>query len=157
MRVIKGQYTCTSTQLPTVLTKKQKYPYIDLKSRCIMGHAQMVFHAEVKYRQQVEFFQLFFFQKCSKFKFFAIFGLRGYCTPGPYFWRLCAFSQKIKQLWTKHLMDLVRHVPRNSKITVLLQQRPLLWSYCEKCAKINILHVLTHKSITTWVNEIPVQ
>ena len=26
--------------------------------------------------------------------------LRGYCTPGPYFWRLCAFSQKIKQLRT---------------------------------------------------------
>ena len=24
--------------------------------------------------------------------------LRGYCTPGPYFSRLCAFSQKIKQL-----------------------------------------------------------
>ena len=47
--------------------------------------------------------------------------LRGYCTPGPYFWRLCAFSQKIKQLRTKYPMDLVRNVPRNSKITVLLQ------------------------------------
>ena len=47
--------------------------------------------------------------------------LRGYCTPGPYFWRLCAFSQKIKQLRTKHPMDLVRNVPRNSKITILLQ------------------------------------
>ena len=86
-----------------------------------------------------------------------IFCLRGYCTSGPYFWRLCAFSQKIKQLWTKYPMDLVRNVPRNSKITVLLQQRPLLWSYSEKCAKINIFHVLRHKSITTWVSEIPVQ
>ena len=47
--------------------------------------------------------------------------LRGYCTPGPYFWRLCAFSQKIKQLRTKYPMHLVRNVPRNSKITVLLQ------------------------------------
>ena len=47
--------------------------------------------------------------------------LRGYCTSGPYFWRLCAFSQKIKQLRTKYPMDLVRNVPRNSKITVLLQ------------------------------------
>ena len=47
--------------------------------------------------------------------------LRGYCTPGPYFLRLWAFSQKIKQLWTKYPMDLVRNVPRNSKITVLLQ------------------------------------
>ena len=47
--------------------------------------------------------------------------LRGYCTPGPYFWRLCAFSQKIKQLRTKYPTDLVRNVPRNSKITVLLQ------------------------------------
>ena len=27
----------------------------------------------------------------------------------------------------------------------------------EKCAKINIFHVLSHKSITTWVSEIPVQ
>ena len=41
--------------------------------------------------------------------------LRGYCTPGPYFWRLCAFSQKVKQLRTKCPMDLVRNVPRNSK------------------------------------------
>ena len=47
--------------------------------------------------------------------------LRGYCTPGPYFWRLCTFSPKIKQLRTKYPMDLVRNVPRNSKITVLLQ------------------------------------
>ena len=47
--------------------------------------------------------------------------LRGYCTSGPYFWRLCAFSQKINQIWTKYLMDLVRNVLRNSKITVLLQ------------------------------------
>ena len=83
--------------------------------------------------------------------------LRGYCTSGPYFWRLCAFSQKIKQLWTKYPMDLVRNVPRNSKITVLLQWRPLLWSYSEKCAKINIFHVLSHKSIITWVSEIRVQ
>ena len=83
--------------------------------------------------------------------------LRGYCTSGPYFWRLCAFSQKIKQLRTKYPMDLVRNVPRNSKITVLLQLRQLLWSYSEKCAKINIFHVLSHKSITTWVSEFPVQ
>ena len=47
--------------------------------------------------------------------------LRGYCTSGPYFWRLCAFSQKIKQLRTKYPIDLVRNVLRNSKITVLLQ------------------------------------
>ena len=83
--------------------------------------------------------------------------LRGYCTSGPYFRKVYAFSQKIKQLWTKYPMDLVRNVPRNSKITVLLQQRPLLWSYSEKCAKINIFHVLSHKSITTWVSEFPVQ
>ena len=83
--------------------------------------------------------------------------LRGYCTSGPYFWRFCAFSQKIKQLRTKYPMDLVRNVPRNSQITILLQCRPLLWSYSEKCAKFNIFHVLSHKSITTWVSETPVQ
>ena len=87
---------------------------------------------------------------------FSLFSLRGYCTSGPYFWRLCAFSQKIKQLWTKYPMDLVRNVPRNSKITVLLQWRPLLWSYSENCTKINIFHVLSHKSIITWVSEIRV-
>ena len=76
--------------------------------------------------------------------------LRGYCTPDPYFWRLCAFSQKNRQLWTKYPMDLVRNVPRNSKITVLLQLRPLLCSYSEKCATIDIFYVLSHKSITTW-------
>ena len=83
--------------------------------------------------------------------------LRGYCTSGPYFWRFCVFSQKIKQPRKKYPMDLVRNVPRNSKITILLQCRPLLWSYSEKCAKINIFHVLSHKSITTWVSETPVQ
>ena len=87
----------------------------------------------------------------------ATFNLRGYCTSGPYFWRLCAFSQKIKQLWTKYCMDLVRNIPRNSKITVLLQWRSLLWNYSEKCVKINIFHVLSHKSITTWGSKIPVQ
>ena len=56
-----------------------------------------------------------------KVGWYFFFLLRGYCTSGPYFWRLCAFSQKIKQLLTKYPMDLVRNVPRNSKITVLLQ------------------------------------
>ena len=70
--------------------------------------------------------------------------LRGNSTPGPYFGRLCAFSQKIKQLWTKYSVDLVRNVPRNSKITVLFQWRPLLWSYCKNCAQINIFHVSSH-------------
>ena len=45
--------------------------------------------------------------------------LRGYCTPGPYFLRLCEFSQKVKQLWTKYQMDLMRNVPRNSKISFI--------------------------------------
>ena len=47
--------------------------------------------------------------------------LRGNCTPGPYFWSLCAFSQQINKLRTKYPMDLVRNVPRNLEITVLLQ------------------------------------
>ena len=60
--------------------------------------------------------------------------LRGYCTPRPYFWRLCAFSQKIKQLRTKYPMDLVRNVPRNSKITVLLQSR-------DHCCEVTVKNV----------------
>ena len=67
-----------------------------------------------------------------------------------------AFSQNIKQLRTKYPMDLVRNVPRISKITVLLQWRPLLWSCSKNCAKINIFYVLSHKSITTCVSKIPV-
>ena len=47
--------------------------------------------------------------------------LKGAVPPWPYFWRHCAFSQKIKQLWIKYPMDLVRNILRNSKITVLLQ------------------------------------
>ena len=39
---------------------------------------------------------------------------------------LCIFSKKIKQPLTKYPMNLVKNVPRNSKITVLLQERPLL-------------------------------
>ena len=47
--------------------------------------------------------------------------LRGYCTPGPYFWKICIFSQKIKQLLTKCTKDLIRNLPRYSKIAVLFQ------------------------------------
>ena len=36
-------------------------------------------------------------------------------------------------------------------------KEPLLWRYSKKCAKIIIFHVLSHKSITTWVSEISVQ
>ena len=52
--------------------------------------------------------------------------LKGVQHPGPYFLRLRVFTQKIKQLRTKYAMNLVRIVPRISKITVFLQQRPLL-------------------------------
>ena len=41
-------------------------------------------------------------------------------------------KQQQQQLWTKFPTDLVRNVLRNSKITVLLQERPLLWSYSKK-------------------------
>ena len=83
---------------------------------------------------------------------------KGVLHPWALFWKtFCIFSQKIKQLRTKYSMDLVRNVPRNSKNTVLIQLRPLLWSYSAKCELINILYVLNHKSITTWVSEIPVQ
>ena len=47
--------------------------------------------------------------------------LRGYCTPGPYFWRLCVISWKIKQFWTQYPIDLLRNVQRNSNITGFLQ------------------------------------
>ena len=69
----------------------------------------------------------------APFTFSFTFTLRGYCTSGLYFWRLCAFSQKIKQLRTKHPMDLVRNVPRNSKITVLVETIvvKLQWKMCE--------------------------
>ena len=84
--------------------------------------------------------------------------LRGYCTPGPYFWRFCVFYQKINQLWTKYPMILIRTVPkRNSKIAVLFQNRPWFWSSCKQWLKSNIFHVLIHKSITTWPRLIPVQ
>ena len=33
----------------------------------------------------------------------------------------CIFSKKMKQLWTKYPMDLIRNVPINSKIIVLFQ------------------------------------
>ena len=52
---------------------------------------------------------------------YCVWDVNNYVSSGPYFWRLCAFSQKINQIWTKYPMDLVRDVPRNSKITVSLQ------------------------------------
>ena len=56
-------------------------------------------------------------QKTIKLKYI----WRGFCTLGPYFWWLCAFSQqkkikklkKIKQLWAKYPRDLVRNIPRS--------------------------------------------
>ena len=57
--------------------------------------------------------------------------LRVYYTTEPYFWRLCVNSQKIKQLWTKYPMDLIRIVPRNSKITVSFQLATCMWSNCK--------------------------
>ena len=45
--------------------------------------------------------------------------ITGYSTPRPYFWRLSPFSPKIKQLWTKYPMHLIRNVPRNSKISFI--------------------------------------
>ena len=60
------------------------------------------------------------------------------------------FGHSILLIWSEMFQG-------TSKITVLLQATPLLWSYSEKCAKINIFHVLNHKSITTWISEIPVQ
>ena len=116
----------------------------------ICNFLDQLLHPYKSYGRDMSGILFFIFASCES--------LRGYCPPGPYFWRLCAFSQKIKQLRTKYpIMDLVRNVPRNSKITVLLQWRPLLWSYSQICAKINIFHVLNHKSITTWVSEIPMQ
>ena len=81
---------------------------------------------------------------CCEINIFFFSILRGYSTPGPYFYRLCALSQEIKQFCTKFHMDLIRNVPRNSKITVLFQYRLLLWSYSKKCVKINIFHFLIH-------------
>ena len=56
-----------------------------------------------------------------------------------------------------HPMDPIRNIPRNSKIIVLFQWSPCLWSKCKQCVKINIFHVLIHKSVTSWVCEISVQ
>ena len=42
-----------------------------------------------------------YFLSLKDFKVSAHTGLWGYCTPEPYFGRLCVFFQKIKQFWTK--------------------------------------------------------
>ena len=67
--------------------------------------------------------------------FFFLSFLRGYCTSGPYFWRLRAFSQKIKQLRTKYPMDLVRKCSKElenysftSVETIVVK---LQWKMCE--------------------------
>ena len=74
----------------------------------------------VAYYERLKAYVLNYNASCVQLEsdFFASF-LRGYSTPGPYFWRFCEFSQKIKKLWTKYPTDLIRNVPRKSKITVL--------------------------------------
>ena len=52
--------------------------------------------------------------------------LIGYCTPGPCLFKLCVFSQKIKQRWTKYPMDLIKNVPMNSKITAFISVETLV-------------------------------
>ena len=66
---------------------------------------------------------------------------------------LCIFSKN------KATLDKVSH-GSDQKCSKELKNHSLtsvFWSYSEKCAKINMFHVLSHKSITTWVSEIPVQ
>ena len=45
----------------------------------------------------------------------------GVLHPWNFFWRLCVFSQKIKQHRKRYQMHLIRNVPRNSKTTVSFQ------------------------------------
>ena len=49
---------------------------------------------------------------CSPDRFCFV-DLNGYCTPGPYFWRLSVFSPKYKASLEKYPMDLQRNVQRN--------------------------------------------
>ena len=48
---------------------------------------------------------------------------------------MCIFSKNESTLNNVYPMDLIRNVPRNSKITVSLQLKPLLWSYSKKVWK----------------------
>ena len=74
--------------------------------------------------------------------------LTGYSTPGPYFWRLCAFSQNIKKNFGQSILRIWSKMFQGS------------WKsqfYSNKMCGMNIFHVLSYKTITTWVSEIPVQ
>ena len=92
-------------------------------TKCCLSYWYWTLERKPNMKQSTRYILDFFLKFLTKFDHFLLIfdALRGYCTTGPYFWRLCAFSQKIKQLRTKYPMDLVRNVPRNSKITVLLQ------------------------------------
>ena len=83
--------------------------------------------------------------------------LRGTAPQSLIFENFAHFLKKINQLWTKYPLDLVRNVPRNSKLLFYFSLETIVVKLGKICAKINIFHVLSHKSITTWVNEIPVQ
>ena len=72
---------------------------------------------------------------------------------------LCNFAKKnikkIKQLWTKKILSIWSEMFQGTqKYSFTSADTLLLWSYSKKFAKINIFHVLSHKSITTWVSEI---
>ena len=72
--------------------------------------------------------------------------------PGPYFWRLCAFSQnKVTSEKVSNGSD--------KRCSKGIKNRQFYFSrdYGFKITVINIFHVLIHKSINTWVGEILVQ
>ena len=106
--------TRTYTKKYNNVTVNCRIPYyvVDFKVRCMFLDKLLMFLA---------FWPLNLFKEHScMLHVVRIWQLRGYCTHGSYFWRLCVFSQKIKQFRTKYPMDLIRK-PRDSKITVLFQ------------------------------------
>ena len=60
------------------------------------------------------------------------------------------FGQSILGIW----LEMFKGTQKNHSSTSV---ETLLCSYSKKCVKINILNVLSNKSITTWISEIPVQ
>ena len=73
--------------------------------------------------------------------------------PGPYFGKLCAFSQNIKQLWTKYSRESILWIGSE----MFQGTQKAVYFSGDHCCKVTVkivpksifFHVLSHKSITT--------
>ena len=83
--------------------------------------------------------------------------LRGYSTPVPFFFKILSIFLKDKATLDKVSYGSGQKCSKELKNHSFTSVETIVAKLELKICKISVFHVLNHKSITTWVSEIPVQ